>query len=200
MVVIAWLSTEAHFSPTPLMRKNENMPHEKYARIERERRFLVAQFPSDVIVVRQRQIIDHYIDDTTLRLRKQSYDDGLVTFKLTQKIAMRGSGAQQGFITSMHITEGEFHVLAQLPARKLTKTRFSVPPFGIDVFDGPLEGLILAEAEFDSTETAEALTVPSFVAVEVSADDRFTGGQLVRASREDIQSWASEYGLALKAL
>jgi hypothetical protein len=139
MVVIPGLSTQLNFSPTPPMRKNENMPHEKYARIERERRFLLAQFPSNAIVVRHRQIIDHYIDGTTLRLRKQSYDDGLVTFKLTQKIPMRGSGAQQGFITSMHITEGEFRVLAQLPARKLTKTRFSVPPFGIDVFDGPLQ-------------------------------------------------------------
>jgi CYTH domain-containing protein len=179
------------------MRKNENMPQEKYARVERERRFLLAQFPSNVNVVRNRRIVDRYIEDTTLRIRKQSYNDGLVTFKLTQKIPMRASGSQQGFITSIHLTEGEFHVLTQLPARKLTKTRFSVPPFGIDVFDGTLQGLILTEAGFDSAETAEALSVPSFVAAEVSADERFTGGQLVRASRQDMQSWLSEYGLAL---
>jgi CYTH domain-containing protein len=186
-----------NFSPTSAMRKNENMPQEKYARVERERRFLPAQFPSNVNVVRNRRIVDHYIEDTTLRIRKQSYNDGLVTFKLTQKIPMRASGSQQGFITSIHLTEGEFHVLTQLPARKLTKTRFSVPPFGIDVFDGTLQGLILAEAEFDSAETAEAFPVPSFVAAEVSADERFTGGQLVRASRQDMQSWLSEYGLVL---
>ena len=29
------------------MRKNENMPRDKYPRIERERRFLLAQFPSN---------------------------------------------------------------------------------------------------------------------------------------------------------
>ncbi len=149
------------------------------------------------VVLQDRLIIDHYLEGTTLRLRKQSYNDGLITFKLTQKLPMRGSGAQQGFITSMHPTQAEFHVLAQLPARKLTKTRFSVPPFGIDVFDGPLQGLILAEAEFDSAEAAEALIVPSFVSAEVSDDDRFTGGKLVRASRQDIQSWLSDYGLAL---
>jgi hypothetical protein len=28
------------------MRKNENMPQDEYARIERESRFLLAQFPS----------------------------------------------------------------------------------------------------------------------------------------------------------
>ena len=176
-----------------------SMPQDRYARIERERRFLLAQFPSNATVVRNRRIRDNYIEGTNLRLREQRYDDGLTTFKLTQKLPARGNGGQQGFITSMYLTQDEFQVLVQLPARKLTKIRFSVPPFGIDVFDGNLEGLILAEAEFDSSAAAEALTVPPFVAGEVSSDDRFTGGQLVRASRQDIQSWLLEYGVALKS-
>ena len=179
------------------MGKNENMPQDRYARIERERRFLLAKFPVNAIVARNRRITDNYIEGTTLRLRQQSYNDGLTTFKLTQKVPVRGNGAQQGFITSIYLTEDEFHVLAQLPARRLTKTRFSVPPFGIDVFDGLLEGLILAEAEFDSATAAEILTVPFSVAGEVSEDDRFTGGQLVLASRQDIQSWLLDYGIAL---
>ncbi len=175
------------------------MQHDKYARIERERRFLLAQFPTDAMVVRNRRITDNYIEGTTLRLRHQSYDDGLITFKLTQKLPLRGDGAQQGFITSLYLTEDEFHLLARLPARKLTKTRFSAPPFGIDVFDGPLEGLILAEAEFDSAAAAESLAVPSCAVAEVSEDDRFTGGQLSRASRADVESWLLEYGIALKS-
>jgi CYTH domain-containing protein len=179
------------------MRTIEDMPQEKYARIERERRFLLAQFPSNAAEVRSRHITDNYIEGTTLRLRKQVYNDGLTTFKLTQKLPARGDGAQQGLITSMYLTENEFQVLAQLPSRKLTKTRFSVPPFGIDVFDGVLQGLILAEAEFDSPEVAEALTIPSFAAGEVSSDDRFTGGQLVRASRQDIQVLLLDYGVGL---
>lgn len=173
------------------------MPHEKYARIERERRFLLAEFPSKAAVVRNRRITDHYIEGTTLRLRKQSYNDGLITFKLTQKLPARGDGAQQGFITSMYLSSDEFHVFAQLPAQKLTKIRFSLPPFGIDVFDGHLRGLILAEAEFDSAEAADSLSVPSFMAREVSADDRFTGGQLCRASRQEVQSWLLDYGVTL---
>ena len=188
---------ETNFSLSQIMRKNKNMLQEKYARIERERRFLLTQFPRNATVMRNRRITDNYIEGTTLRLRKQSCSDGLTTFKLTQKLPVRGNGAQQGFITSMYLTDDEFQVLVQLPARKLTKTRFSVPPFGIDVFDGLLQGLILAEAEFDSAAAAEALTVPSFAAKEVSADDRFTGGQLVRASRQEIQIWLLDYGVAL---
>lgn len=181
------------------MPQNEDMSQEKYGRIERERRFLLARFPTNATVVRNRCITDNYIEGTTLRLRKQTYNDGLITFKLTQKLPVRGNGAQQGFITSMYLTPGEFHVLAQLPARKLTKTRFSVPPFSIDVFDGLLQGLVLAEAEFDSETAAEALVVPNSAAGEVTSDDRFTGGQLVRASRQDLQTWLSEYGVALKS-
>jgi CYTH domain-containing protein len=169
----------------------------KYARIERERRFLLDRFPSDVHVIRIRRITDRYIDGTTLRLREQTEEPGGTIFKLTQKVPTRAIGAQEGLITSMYLTKDEFCVLVQLSARKLSKTRYSVPPFGIDVFEGTLEGLLLGEAEFDSAAAAEALTLPSFIGAEVSADNRFTGGRLVRASRQDIQTWLLEYGIRL---
>jgi CYTH domain-containing protein len=96
----------------------------------------------------------------------------------------------------MYLVELEFRVLAQLPAKTLRKTRYSVPPFGIDVFEGVLEGLIMAEAEFDSAEDADALTIPPFLSREVSEDGRFTGGKLVCASRQDVERWLSEYGIS----
>ncbi len=192
------LHSSEPLSPTLLFGENVMMPQgQKYARIERERRFLLEQFPSNAHVVRARRITDRYIDGTALRLRKQSQDHGPATFKLTQKISARASGAQQGFVTSMYLTEDEFCVLAKLPATKLSKTRYSVPPFGIDVFEDTLEGLLLAEAEFDSAGDADALMLPAFVYREVSADGRFTGGRLVRASRRDIKSWLLEYGISL---
>jgi hypothetical protein len=52
--------------------------------------------------------------------------------------------------------------------------------------------LCLAEAEFDSAAAADALTIPSFLQAEVTTNDRFTGGQLVRASRQEIQIWLAE--------
>jgi CYTH domain-containing protein len=69
-----------------------------------------------------------------------------------------------------------------------------VPPLGIDVIEGALEGLLLAEAEFDRAAAVDALTIPSFIVAEVSADNRFTDGRLVRASRDDLQTWLMEYG------
>ena len=173
-------------------------PEHKYARVERERRFLLQHFPANANVVRVRRITDRYIDGTSLRLRTQSDGDGPALFKLTQKIPMRSSGDQQGLITSMILSHEEFQIFAQLPAAILSKVRYSVPPFGIDVFEGILKGLVLAESEFESCAEAEALVLPSFILHEVSTDERFTGGQLVRASRQDVKSWLSEYGVSLE--
>lgn len=63
------------------------------------------------------------------------------------------------------------------------------------MFEDALRGLVLAEAEFDSAEHATSLVLPSYISKEVSNDIRFTGGRLVRGTRQDIQSWTSEYGV-----
>ena len=177
--------------------KNDGMrqPH-KYARIERERRFLIDRFPGDD-VVQVRQITDRYIDGTHLRLREQIDDGGPAIYKLTQKVPARASGAQQGLITNIYLTEDEFRLLAQLPAKMLSKVRHSLPPFGVDVFEGALQGLRLAEAEFNSDAEAYDLILPDFILHEVTGDDRFTGGQLVCASRTNLEQWLAEYGLTL---
>jgi CYTH domain-containing protein len=167
----------------------------KYAKIERERRFLLAEFPNNAKVIRTRRIIDRYIHGTTLRLRKLIDEDGSTTFKLTQKIPARNSGGQQGLIVTMYLTEAEYGVFEQLPAHPLTKTRHSIPPFGIDVFNGELEGLILAEAEFDSAAASEALIIPSYISREVSDDERFTGGSLALTSRHNLKTYLLEFGI-----
>jgi len=78
----------------------------------------------------------------------------------------------------------------------LTKTRYSVPPFGIDVFDPPLHGLVLAEAEFDTDADMQNFQPPDSVIVQVTSDARFTGGRLVHTSREQLLSWLADYGCA----
>jgi CYTH domain-containing protein len=170
-------------------------PHE-YAHVERERRFLVDRFPS-ADVVRVRQITDRYIDGARLRLREQADDGDPAMFKLTQKVPARANGEQHGLVTSIRLTQDEFRLLAQLPGKTLRKVRYSVPPFGVDVFEGALQGLRLAEAEFDSAAEADALVVPDFILHEVTDDERFTGGQLVCASRRSVENWLAEYGMTL---
>lgn len=77
----------------------------------------------------------------------------------------------------------------------LSETRFSVPPLGVDVFEGPLQGLVLAEAEFTGDEEALAFVPPAECVAEVTDDARFTGGRLVGASRERLLAWLGEFGI-----
>ena len=166
---------------------------QKYCRVERERRFLLNHLPPGV--TQARHITDRYLDGTRLRLRELIARDRPPVFKLTQKVSQPGPAAQQGFITTLYLSREEFEILCQLPAHYLQKTRYSLPPFGIDVFEGELSGLILAEAEFESPSEADALTIPSILLQEVSIDLRFTGGRLASGRRQDVQSWLAEYGI-----
>ena len=167
----------------------------KHARVEWERRFVIADFPLEANVIRVRRITDRYITGTNLRLREMTESEREPVFKLTQKVPEQSSGARQELITSIYLTQQEFRLLAQLPAGTLTKTRHSVPPFGIDVFEGELSGLVLAEAEFDSAVEASKLAIPPYVVHEVTNDRRFSGGSLVSASRTELLNWLAEYGI-----
>jgi CYTH domain-containing protein len=144
-----------------------------------------------------RRIADRYIDGSNMRLRRQSDDENEPVFKLTQKLPTDATGARQGLITTMYLTEDEFQLLANLPAKMLRKTRYSVPPFGIDVFEDALTGVVLAEAEFNSAEDASALSLPSFIVREVTEDPRFTGGELVRASRQELDKLLAEFQIKM---
>ncbi|MER6125824.1 hypothetical protein ABT173_24990 [Streptomyces sp. NPDC001795] len=167
----------------------------KYARIERERRFLLAHPPAPSSVTATRAITDRYLVGTRLRLRRAQLPDDTCELKLTQKVPVPLPGAVQGLITNICLSPSEYDLLASLPAAELSKRRFSVPPLGVDVFDGPLQGLVLAEAEFTTDEEAQSFVPPPECVAEVTDDARFTGGHLVGASRRDLLEWPAEYGL-----
>jgi CYTH domain-containing protein len=170
----------------------------KYARIEIERRFLLADVPDGAEVSAVHEIDDRYIDGTRLRLRRMAQVGGATQLKLTQKLPEPDAGARQGALTTIYLSEAEHAVLARLPAAGLRKSRLSIAPYGVDVFHGELEGLHLAEAEFTAMQDAAALVPAAFCRAEVTTDRRFTGGELARASGEQVRAWAREYGLELR--
>ncbi len=171
----------------------------KYARIERERRFLLAGLPASDRPARVCKIVDHYLTGTSLRLRHVHGPDGH-QYKLTQKIPAAHPGPTQGLITNIYLSKTEHdHLVAALPGRLLAKTRHSIPPLGIDVFDPPLHGLVLGEAEFSADAEMLAFQPPGYIHIEVTEDPRFTGGRLAQAPREDLISWLTEYGISPQA-
>jgi CYTH domain-containing protein len=169
----------------------------KYAQVERERRFLLASAPAGEPMW-TRTIADRYLDGTRLRLRRMTEPaTGRTEYKLTQKIPFGKAGPACGLITNIYLSRAEYDRLATLPAAVLTKTRHSLPPLGVDVFDPPRRGLIIGEAEFTTDADAEAFVPPGSVVAEVTDDLRFTGGCLVRATRAELLVWLRDYGITL---
>lgn len=168
----------------------------KYARLERERRFLLAAAPG-VESAEARRITDRYLTGTRMRLRAVERAGAEPQFKLTQKIPAERPGALQGLITTAYLSAAEYEVFAALPARVLRKVRYSVPPLGVDVFEGPLLGLVLAEAEFDSEADARAFAVPSRAVAEVTGDPGFTGGRLAVTTRAELRERLAAHGITL---
>jgi CYTH domain-containing protein len=168
----------------------------KYARIERERRFLLTGLPLGELPADGRKIVDHYLIGTTLRLRCVLRPGG-DQYKLTQKIPAAQPGPVQGLITSIYLSKAEYdQLVAELPGKRLTKTRYSIPPLGIDVFDPPLSGLVTGEAEFGTDAEMLAFQPPGYVHAEVTDDPRFTGGRLAATPRENLISWLAQYGIS----
>jgi CYTH domain-containing protein len=157
----------------------------RYARSERERRFLVRGTPPTG--TSERLIEDRYLEGTTLRLRRVTWDEGAV-FKLTQKVRPDAADPSHVLITNVYLTEDEHARLSALPALVVVKTRTAVPTpsqvFAVDVFHGRLEGLRLAEVELD--DLSEPLHLPSWLGREVTHDDRFSGGALAATPAHDV--------------
>jgi hypothetical protein len=170
----------------------------KYARPERERRFLLSARPEGR-VLRTVRIADRYLLETRIRLRQETETTGLdggvarVVYKLTQKIPAPGGGP--GLITTMYLNATEYARLAQLPAASLRKTRLSIPPLGVDVFEDALAGLVLGEAEFADDESMAGFVAPAGAVAEVTHDQRLSGGQLAVMTAPEIAAVLAAYGV-----
>jgi hypothetical protein len=166
----------------------------KYARVERERRFLLAAVPREP-PTRRVLIEDRYLRGTRLRLRRATnLDDPVdVINKLTQKVpAPDGS---PGLVTNVYLSRAEYETFISIAADTIRKVRLSIPPLGVDRFEGPLQGLVLAEAEFDDADAEAAFQPPETAIAEVTSDIRFTGGALARMTAAGVTELLAAFGI-----
>jgi CYTH domain-containing protein len=156
----------------------------KYARFELERRFLCSRVPESVSDDDGWDIVDRYLPASRLRLRRMDALDGSETvFKLGKKEVPEPPDFARMTITNIYLSEAEYALLSELPALELRKRRYRVAErgrtYGVDVFEGSLAGLVLAETGFDP-EAEEELELPDWIERDVSQEERFTGGSLAR--------------------
>ena len=146
------------------------------ADVERERTFLVADFPE--LPDSGSRIRQGYLAlDGTVAVRVREAEDGGRT--LTVK---GGRGARRTEV-EWPIGLDRFNALWELTeGRHVAKTRYRIElpdaTAELDVFEGALTGLVVVEVEFDDDEQMQAFDPPAWFGPEVTDDDRYSNASL----------------------
>lgn len=141
--------------------------------VEIERKYLVVAPPEDLSGQSSEAIRQGYLDreagGTSIRLRQRGE-----AYVLTVK---QGSGLRRAEV-EVTLGKAQFDALWPLTeGRRLSKTRYYLAhgahTIECDVFHERLEGLVLAEVEFDSEQAAEAFQPPSWFGRDVTGEDAY---------------------------
>jgi CYTH domain-containing protein len=181
--------------------QNTIVPESKYARIERERRYLLADLPEGLSRADHHlQITDNYVTGTSLRIRKvRDPQTNKWVVKFTKKFAPDPDDLSRTIITNTYLNAIEAETLAIFDANEIRKNRyhfeFEGHTFAIDMFLGDLFGLVLAEVSFESDHDLDQFPLPPFALADVTQIKLFSGGRLCELTFADIQKEISQRGL-----
>jgi CYTH domain-containing protein/CHAD domain-containing protein len=146
--------------------------------VERERKFLVEAVPDDLDSAAAVQLRQGYLaadNRRSVRVRDAGTDGCTLTVKA-------GSGVERTEL-EWSITRPEFEAAwPHTNRQRIEKTRHMIP-FGdhvieLDVFGGALDGLVVAEVEFDSIAASDEFEPPPWFGPEVTDDGRYTNASL----------------------
>jgi CYTH domain-containing protein len=184
--------------------ENTIVPDSKYARVERERRYLLPDLPEGLTRADPHlQITDNYITGTRLRLRKvRDPRTNKWTVKFTQKFAPDAEDLSRTTITNTYLNALEAEVMSVFDANEIRKNRypfdFEGRRFAVDMFLGDLFGLVLAEVSFETDHELDSFPKPAFAIADVTNDAVFAGGTLSQLTFADVKRHVFERGLIRK--
>jgi CYTH domain-containing protein len=181
--------------------ENTIVPDSNYARLERERRYLLQDLPAGLTRADPHlQITDNYITGTRLRIRKvRDPRTNKWTVKFTQKFAPDAHDLSRTIITNTYLNALEAEVLSVFDSNEIRKNRypfeFEGRKFGVDMFLGDLFGLVLAEVSFETDEELDNFPKPPFALADVTNEPLFSGGRLCELTFADVRAEIAERGL-----
>ena len=176
-----------------LTEQNTIIPDSKYARIERERRYLLRDLPDGLSRVDAHlQITDNYITGSRLRIRKvRDQKTNTWTVKFTQKFPLEPNDLSRTVITNTYLNAFEAETLSIFNSNEIRKNRYYFEyegrRFSIDMFLGELFGLVLAEVGFDDDEELRNYSTPPFALADVTNNPVFSGGRLSELTFADVR-------------
>ncbi len=180
---------------------NTVVPDSKYARVERERRYLLPDLPEGLTRADHHlQITDNYLTSTRLRIRKvRDPRTNKWVVKFGQKFAANPEDLSHTIITNIYLNAIEAETLAIFEANEIRKNRypfeFAGRKFSVDMFLGDLFGLVLAEVSFETDEELDGFPKPPFALADVTNNEIFSGGKLSQLTFADIRKEIEQSGL-----
>jgi adenylate cyclase len=150
---------------------------------EIERKFLVPAVPSSLELGSGARLAQGYLAiDGAVEVRLRRSDDAAV---VTVKA---GTGLTRTEV-ELAVTAAEAEELwPSTEGRRIEKVRFRVPlatgeVLELDVYEGPLAGLVTAEVEFPSAEAAAAFAAPDWCARDLTGEPGWSNASLAVRGR-----------------
>ena len=145
--------------------------------MEIERKFLIKILPENLENYPCRHLEQGYLCvKPVVRIRKDNEK-----YELTYKSG--GMMARQEY--NLPLTQDSYeHLRTKVDGRVITKKRYMIPfnPYTIelDIFEGDLAPLVIAEVEFPSIEEANSFTAPDWFGEDVTYDGHYHNSYLSR--------------------
>lgn len=146
--------------------------------MEIERKFLIKKLPDNLTSYKARKIEQAYLcTDPVVRVRRDN-DVYYLTYK------SKGMIVREEY--NLPLTKEAYgHLLAKADGNIITKTRYEIPEkdnltIELDVFEGKIDGLLLAEVEFASEEEALGYIPPEWFGEDVSNSTKYHNSTLSR--------------------
>ena len=157
--------------------------------MEIERKYLIKEIPLHLTSYPCHHIEQAYLNiDPVVRIRRQD-DNYYLTYK--------GEGMISREEYNLKLNKRSYyHLLEKHDGNVITKTRFLIPlenphfkpgfvpspdlklTIELDLFEGALDSLVLAEIEFPDLDTANALLMPDWFSKDVSNESKYHNSNL----------------------
>ncbi|MEA2004485.1 MAG: hypothetical protein U9O53_06050 [archaeon] len=165
--------------------------------IELEKTYLVKYLPPGLSGCRSKEIIDNYIPessvDPVIRLRNVGGK-----YEITKKEPVDENDPAHQIEQTIVLTETEFNEFSKLGGKMLHKIRYLYPCNGrtaeVDVFQGALSGLVVADFEFDDRAELDSFEMPDFCLDDVTDEVFIAGFRLSGMCYGDIGGKLARFG------
>ena len=164
------------------------------------RSFLIDKLPEPLTPASSHlQIIDRYIADTEVRLRRvRDPNSSALNFLLQKRLAIRSGNATLCRREDIHLSDVEYSIFDRFVGDEVRKNRyfheFDRRMMVFDIYLGELSGLATTRVNFVNAKELEDYVPPPFAVFEITNDPFFDGHNIAGNTFSSVQAEVKRVG------